>query len=470
MAGAAMTILWEPQTLAAELGVTLPDPINTATGGATAGGSAPAAEPLNLDHYPTVRAALDTNTGDRSEDTMRVLGACFDDGLTYAQACGVVHQRPDLADRLADRNDDDLQRCWNKVVDKRQSIKFVDPGAISRPANCAEPQDKPGEPGAYQFVDGASFILDIPQDIPALWGHGSDVLWAEGESLMIAGPMGLGKTTLAGLLIRAQLRVFDNNVLGLPVTPRAGKILYLAMDRPAQIARAFARQFTEDDRDALRDRLVVWKGPPPADVAKRPTLLLELAEAAGAGTVYLDSVKDAAIGLSDDEVGAGYNRARQYLLAQNKQLCEQHHTVKRGANGGAPTTAADVYGSAWITSGTGSIVLFSGDPGDPIVGFRHIRQPAHEVGPYRLLHDQDTGALTIDHNVDLVEYAKAAGPEGITAKAAAAALYDTDKPTEAQVQKARNRLNKLVDEGLLVRHEGQRGGGKQRTPAVWFAS
>ena len=29
----------------------------------------------------------------------------------------------------------------------------------------------------------------------------------------------------------------------------------------------------------------------------------------GADTVYLDSVKDAAIGLSDDAVGAGYNRA-----------------------------------------------------------------------------------------------------------------------------------------------------------------
>ena len=235
----------------------------------------------------------------------------------------------------------------------------------------------------WTFVDGASFILDIPPTIPACWGEGNDVAWAEGESLMVAGPMGLGKTTLAGLLLRAQLGVGDGLVLGLNVAPRSGKILYLAMDRPAQIARALARQFTEAERKVLTERLTIWRGPPPADIAKNPALLARLAEAAGAETVYLDSVKDAAVGLSEDEVGAGYNRARQHLLARGVQLCEQHHTTKRGAGGGPPTSVADVYGSAWITNGTGSIVLLAGDPGDPIVGFRHVRAPAEEVGPFR---------------------------------------------------------------------------------------
>jgi hypothetical protein len=52
---------------------------------------------------------------------------------------------------------------------------------------------------------------------------------------------------------------------GLPVSrwPRwPGKILYLAMDRPAQIARSLHRQFAVDHRGVLGDRLVVWKGPP----------------------------------------------------------------------------------------------------------------------------------------------------------------------------------------------------------------
>ena len=74
------------------------------------------------------------------------------------------------------------------------------------------PGTAPGAPDDYRrgaddianlFVDGGTFILDIPEAIPALWGDGDDVLWAQGESLMIAGPLGLGKTTLAILLMRA---------------------------------------------------------------------------------------------------------------------------------------------------------------------------------------------------------------------------------------------------------------------------
>ncbi len=167
----------------------------------------------------------------------------------------------------------------------------------------------------WTFTDGAAFILDIPDTIPAMWGKGKDVAWPEGESLMITGPLGLGKTTLALQLLHAQLGLGNGRVLGLPVEPRPGKFLYLAMDRPAQIARAAHRLFTDEGREALRERVLFWEGPPPADIAKNPLLLNAMAEAAGANTVYLDSIKDAAIGLSDDAVGAGYNRARQHLLA-----------------------------------------------------------------------------------------------------------------------------------------------------------
>ena len=313
------------------------------------------------------------------------------------------------------------------------------------------------------FVGGGAFVLDIPDVIPALWGHGEDVLWAEGESLMIAGPPGLGKTTAALQLIQAQLGLGDGTVLGLPVTPRLGRILYLAMDRPRQIARAAKRLFGREDRAAL-ERLVVWQGPPPADIAQNPILLLKLARAAGADTVYLDSVKDAAIGLSDDATGAGYNRARQLLLAGGVELVELHHTVKRGANGGPPAAIADVYGSAWITAGTGSVVLLSGDPGDPIVGFKHVRHPAGEVGPFMVRHDQTAGVLTVDGQVDLAELATTVGFGGLTAKYAAAVLFSATEPTAQQVEKARRRLDKLVKVGGLRREDGVQGGA----PARWF--
>ena len=305
-----------------------------------------------------------------------------------------------------------------------------DPGPQA-PSDPGPPDDQP----VWTFVDGAAFILDQPATIPALWGAGTEVLWAEGESLMIAGPMGLGKTTLAILLMRAQLGLGDDAVLGLPVPERDGNILYLGMDRPPQIARAMRRLCTEQERAVLADRLRVWRGPPPADLARQPGLLTALAEAADAKTVYLDSIKDATVRLSDDEVGAGYNKARAQLLANNIQLCEQHHTVKRNAAGGPPTTVPDIYGSAWITNGTGSIVMLTGEPGDPIVGLRHVRAPADQVGPFKLLHDPDAGTLAINHSVDLLELVAAAGFVGLTAKGAAAQMFDVVEPVGSQVEK-----------------------------------
>ena len=50
-----------------------------------------------------------------------------------------------------------------------------------------------------------------------------------------------------------------------------------------------------------------------------------MAEHYDAGTVFVDSLKDAALGLSNDEVGAAWNRARQHLLNAGHQLCELHH-------------------------------------------------------------------------------------------------------------------------------------------------
>ncbi len=84
----------------------------------------------------------------------------------------------------------------------------------------------------------------------------------------VAGPMGLGKTMLALLLMHAQLGLGDGRVLGLPVPERPGKILYLAMDRPAQIARAVHRLFTENERQVLAERLLIWRGRHPATSRK----------------------------------------------------------------------------------------------------------------------------------------------------------------------------------------------------------
>ncbi|MBU8793213.1 AAA family ATPase [Micrococcus luteus] len=255
----------------------------------------------------------------------------------------------------------------------------------------------PGVDWRERLTGGGGFVFDIPTDLPSVWGEGTRSLWARGEALMLVGPSGVGKSTLAGQLVRAMV-LGGGTVLGLPVRGM-GKVLYLAMDRPAQLRRSLHRQFTEDERATLEQKLVVWAGPPPADLASDPGLLLEMCRAAGADVVVVDSLKDAALGLSEDTVGAAYNSARQAALAGGVEVLELHHQVKRGANGGAPTTLADVYGSGWITAGAGSVVLLHGEAGAASVELRHLKQPAEPVGPLTIEHDPAAGVSRVGEAV-----------------------------------------------------------------------
>lgn len=359
------------------------------------------------------------------------------------------------------------------------TVAEVDATTLTRPVNGSAPADKqredaeaeePGKAscfGTHPPIDAAHFLFDETDTTVALWGDGDDVLWAEGEALMIAGGMGLGKTTLAGQIVRAQLGL-STDVLGLPVHPIDGIILYLAMDRPRQIRRSMLRQFEPHERDAISGRLLIRTGPPIADIAAYPGLLAAMAKESRASVVYVDSLKDAAVGLSDDKVGAGYNRARQGLLADDVQICELHHNRKAAAGVTASGSVAEVYGSTWLTSGAGSVITLTGDPGDPIIEFRHVKQPLNEVGPWRLLNDPHAGRMTVNHQVDLVDLARYAGPDGVTAAAAASAIFEKDNPNKAEVEKARYRLDRLAKGGLLVRIDGFRGGASGSSPSAWM--
>jgi hypothetical protein len=120
----------DPEAVAAVLGVTLPSPNDPppasnakkaafAEPGNTKGASH--AEPVDLAHHPRVKVAVEENTGDRSKDTSRIVGACYDDHLTLENARWVIDSRADLAQRIAERDDDDVLTCWLKVVNSRQA-------------------------------------------------------------------------------------------------------------------------------------------------------------------------------------------------------------------------------------------------------------------------------------------------------------------------------------------------------------
>lgn len=299
------------------------------------------------------------------------------------------------------------------------------------------------------YLRGGSFLLDIPEDTPSVWGDGKHVLWPEGEACMIAGPTGVGKSTLAGQVVRGLL--FGDSVLGLPVSQARGRVLYLAMDRPQQIRRNLARQFSEADRARLDDRLAIWPGPPTEDIAKYPDVMLGMAQAIGASHIVVDSIKDAAVGISEDAVGAGYNRARQKVLAAGIQVLELHHNVKRGANGAKPNTLADVYGSTWLTAGAGSVIILHGEAGDSVVEFTHAKQPRETCGPWRLTHDHATGVTSIFESDDPLAVLKELGQA--SADTFANVFYGVksdSKAARADRERARRALDALVKRGVAT--------------------
>ena len=99
------------------------------------------------------------------------------------------------------------------------------------------------------------------------------------------------------------------------------------------------------------------------------------------------------------------------------------------------------------------------------MSFHHIKQPACEVGPFKIIPDHDTGRSKTWHSVDLALLAKQ--PGGLTAVAAAMAIFETDKPTANEKDKARRRLDKVTGHGFLK--ITQQGDAATNKPKIWAA-
>jgi hypothetical protein len=314
-------------------------------------------------------------------------------------------------------------------------------------------------------VPGGDAILDAPAGVESFWGDSHSSLWACGEPFMLVGPQGVGKTTLMQQVILARIGVRDPHVLSFPVRVDERPVLYLAADRPSQARRSFARMVTEDDRDLLNERLMFWKGPPPFDAGREPDAFAEWVVSSGCSTCIIDSLKDIAADLSKDETGSRVNIAFQRIIANEVELGTLHHQRKATAENKKPKSLSDVYGSTWLTSGHGSVVLLWGSPGDLVVELSHLKQPAEIVGPLDVLHDHEVGeSRVLADGVDVRVHFKKG--EDVTVRQAAQRLSHTDHPTRNEIEQARRKLTRLVREGKARVREGSNAGTAEKIYSI----
>lgn len=321
--------------------------------------------------------------------------------------------------------------------------------------------DQGDQPHRLLIVDGHDFLWRDRPNTKPVWGDldGGEVLWAGGEPLIIAGNIGVGKTTLLVQLLRGRLGL-DNELLGWPIRPGQRNTLYLASDRPNQIAKAMRRNTKKAEH---LDRLKVIEGPPPFSIINNPSGLLELAHQAEADTIMIDSLKDIAPNLSDEATGQAVNYAFQICVAEGIEVVANHHPRKASTENKKPNKLDDLYGSTWLTAGAGSVLFLYGKAGDDEVELFHLKQPEMKIegpngGGLKLVHDHETGRSTLANRWDLLQYLQDQGQKGATTTQAAKAKTKKQSPTDSENKSVRRALDRLVKNDLASKTEGTRGG------------
>lgn len=307
-----------------------------------------------------------------------------------------------------------------------------------------------------QAKDGRTFLSGSSGPIPALWGeHGTDdVLWAEGEGLLVVGPPGVGKTTLVQQVVAGRLgHPRYAQVLGHPVKV-CEKLLYLALDRPRQIGRSLNRML--DLAGSYMDRLVVWDTHLPFDPATDRHALSQMCAALGVDTVVVDSLYDLSPSIVDPKTAGEVVNALKVCVNDGIDLVAIHHPRKQptGTRSTGKPHLDDLYGGMQLGAGFGSVLYVTGEAGDQQVNLHHLKQPGSVVGPLVVVHDHDAGVSTAEPQPDVMDLVSRTGR--VTAADAAMHLYD--ETNKAAVEKARRRLEGLVRKGLLVSSGGARSG------------
>jgi len=345
------------------------------------------------------------------------------------------------------------------------------------PAGAPESRRWPEALMRARLTGAGTFVFVDTESSQPIHGRGDQVLHASGEATFIVAVSGAGKSTYGqNFALRRTGLIAPTEFVGLPVRelPEGEAVLYVAADRPRQIQRSLRRMVTEPQLQRIDKRIKVWRGPLPFLLNREPLLLLEfilaLEERASVvlRDVVLDSLKDVALEIAKDEGGSAVAQSINNVVAEGREVLVLHHERKppSGAKR-VPADLSDVYGSTFLTACAGNVVYLHGPSGAHIVQLRHLKQSADEVGPLSLVHDHDTGEISVLTKPDLLELVRKA-PIGVTVKEAARYLWpEEDEPSPNTVEKARRQLRKLVDGGLITEIAARDGfAGASRWVAV----
>jgi len=204
-----------------------------------------------------------------------------------------------------------------------------------------------------------------------------------------------------------------------------------------------------DERLQIEHLRQLWASP------DDPTMIYEAAVQADAQIVFLDSGKDIANGpLKEESSAKALMDAIQVCIANNVDIVMLHHPRKLPQdNTKKEMDIDDVYGSAWLTAGSGSVLLVQGLPGQGIFKLTQLKAPSTFVPAFDVLVDYHTGTLTKQTIRDLGQWLKQSGMPTTVRQAVAFVTREAEEdvdPDSAPYKDTKRKLQKLHTDGLVT--------------------